>query len=65
MEISNLYKYDSYLVPNLNFLLSTYIREYDITKANISILRRYGYINNSEYTEALEEELKGRMWQHF
>lgn len=49
MEISNLYKYDSYLVPNLNFLLSTYIREYDITKANISILRRYGYINNSEY----------------
>ena len=49
MEISNLYKYDSYLVPNLNFLLSTYIREYDISKANISILKKYGYISDSEY----------------
>lgn len=49
MEISNLYKYDSYLVPDLNFLLSTYIREYDINKANISILRKYGYITESQY----------------
>lgn len=46
---SRLYEKDNYINPNIDFLVSNFIREYDIRKANISILRSKGYINEKEY----------------
>src|SRR5574344_1702144 len=45
---SNLYEninYDS----GIDYLISSYIREYDISKANINILYKYGVISYDEY----------------
>lgn len=45
---SNLYEninYDS----GISFLISSYIREYDISKANINILYKYGVISYNDY----------------
>lgn len=50
MEISNLYKNINYR-SNINFLVSTYIREYDISKANISVLYEKKVISKDMYIE--------------
>lgn len=38
-----------YLNEDMPFLISTFIREYDMTKSNISILLYKGYINQEQY----------------
>ena len=45
-----LYKEKVYTI-NLNYLFNQYIREYDISKANINILFAKGFINKSLYDE--------------
>lgn len=39
----------SYLNTNIPFLISTYIREYDMAKSNISILKYKGVLSQNEY----------------
>lgn len=46
----SLYLKDSFLSP-VEFLISTYIYEYDISKANISILYSKGVLSEKEYRE--------------
>lgn len=45
----SLYLKDTYVSPHFNFIVSSYIREYDIQKANISILYKYGAISENDY----------------
>lgn len=45
-----LYEQTNYLL-DVDYLLSTYIREYDISKANINILYKYGVINKQQYDQ--------------
>lgn len=47
--MSNLYLRDQYSAKNINYIISSYIREYDIEKANINILLKYGAISKSQY----------------
>lgn len=47
--ISTLYSKDSYLNPEVQYLISHIIREYDISKANISILLNEGLITQEQY----------------
>lgn len=44
-----LYQLDNYSNTNIDFIISTFIREYDISKANISILYSKGLISKSQY----------------
>ena len=44
----NVYEYDTYIAP-INHLIDRYIREYDISKANINILLYLGLIDKSTY----------------
>ena len=45
-----LYEQTNY-IADIDYLLSTYIREYDISKANINILFRYGVISKEQYDQ--------------
>lgn len=45
-----LYEQINYLA-DIDYLLSTYIREYDISKANINILFKYGIISKQQYEQ--------------
>lgn len=49
MSYSKLYQKDSYIESNVNYVTSSFIREYDISKANISILYKYGGIDINTY----------------
>lgn len=49
MAVSQLYLKDSYTNQNIDFLISNYIREYDMSKANISILLSLGLITKDQY----------------
>ena len=50
MKMSNfLLDKSNYLNKNIQFLISRFIREYDMSKSNISILLYKGYINQSEF----------------
>lgn len=40
---------DHYYNPNIPFVLSTFIREYDMSKSNISILRYKGFLDEEGY----------------
>lgn len=46
--MNNLYQQTNYMT-DVDYLISTYIREYDISKANINILYKYGVINKQQY----------------
>lgn len=46
--MSNLYKNINYNAP-IDYLISSYVREYDISKANINILYSAGAITENEY----------------
>lgn len=46
--MNNLYKRINYN-SDVDYLISTYIREYDISKANINVLYKYGAISKSQY----------------
>ena len=46
---TTLYLKDNYTNQNIDFLISNFIREYDISKANISILLSKGFINQEEF----------------
>ena len=46
--MNNLYQQTNYMA-DVDYLISTYIREYDISKANINILYKYGVINKQQY----------------
>lgn len=50
---SNLYLKDTYVAEGINYIISSYIREYDISKANINILLYYGVINQEEFSTIL------------
>lgn len=45
----SLYLKDTYISSYFNYIISSYIREYDIQKANISILYKYGILSEEEY----------------
>jgi len=45
-----LYQESNYTAP-VDYIVSSYIREYDINKANINILLYYGVINQDQYIE--------------
>lgn len=47
--VSQSYLRDVYINKDIDFLISTYIREYDMKKANISILLSKGLITQEEY----------------
>lgn len=47
--ISKMYLKDSYLNPAIQYLISHTIREYDMSKANISILLNEGLITQEQY----------------
>ena len=47
--VSTIYQKDSYINKEIDFLLSHFIREYDIRKANISILLSKGLITQQEF----------------
>ena len=47
--VSQSYLKDVYINKDIDYLVSTYIREYDIRKANISILLSKGLITQSEF----------------
>lgn len=49
MSYSQLYLKDSYIEDNVSYATSSFIREYDISKANISILYKYGGIDIDTY----------------
>lgn len=49
MIVSNLYSKTHYRASDIQFLLDVPIREYDITKANISILRDADMISEEQY----------------
>lgn len=49
MTYSNMYSKDSYLNPNIQYLISNNIIEYDMKKANISILLNEGLITPEQY----------------
>ena len=46
--MNDLFKHINYLAP-IDSLISSYIREYDISKANINILLKYGAITDDQY----------------
>lgn len=46
--MNNLYRQINYN-SDVDYLISTYIREYDISKANINVLYKYGAITKSQY----------------
>ena len=46
--LSNLYEKNSYVAP-YEYLINATIREYDMEKANISILADEGLISKSQY----------------
>lgn len=46
--MQSIFDADSYMAP-VDCLISQYIREYDMSKANINILLYYGIINRSQY----------------
>ena len=46
--MENVFEADSYVAP-IDYLISRYIREYDISKANINILLYKGLISKSKY----------------
>ena len=48
MSYSKLYNQVNY-TANIPFLISTFIREYDISKANINVLYKYGAIDKKKY----------------
>ena len=47
--VSQNFRKDTFINQDINFLVSNYIREYDIQKANISILLSEGMISQDEY----------------
>lgn len=49
MANSLLYEYIFYIAKDIPFILNKYIREYDMSKANINILRQYGKISKDMY----------------
>lgn len=57
---SNLYLKDGYNSPIINYIISTYIREYDIEKANINILLKYGAITQEQYNKFLSMDSYSR-----
>ena len=44
-----LYEKTNYLNPNISYLINTFIYEYDISKANITILYQEGVIDEQTY----------------
>lgn len=48
MKVTNVFELDRYTMP-INYIISEYIREYDIRKANINILLYKGLINQKQY----------------
>lgn len=50
--IKQLYEYINY-DAGINTLISAYIREYDISKANINVLYKYGVIDKETYNRCL------------
>lgn len=46
---SNLFTKDTYVAEGITHIVSSYIREYDIAKANINILLYYGVIDRRQY----------------
>lgn len=48
--MTNLYKNINYNAP-IDYLISSYIREYDISKANINILYNAGVLSEAEYNQ--------------
>lgn len=50
--IKQLYEYINY-DAGINTLVSSYIREYDISKANINVLYKYGVIDQETYNRCL------------
>lgn len=56
---SKLYENFNYTI-DLNFIVSSYIREYDISKANINILLYYGAISQNKYNEYYNMDKKKR-----
>ena len=47
--VNQIYHQDYFINPDIESLISVYIREYDIAKANISIFLSKGLISQSEY----------------
>ena len=45
---------------NINYIISNFIFEYDIRKANISILKLYGKISEAFYNQLLESKKEYR-----
>ena len=46
---TNIFQKDSYITPDIKYLVNTYIREYDISKANINILLYNNIIDEKQY----------------
>lgn len=49
MIYTDLYKKDNYLSPYYPYIINSIIRDYDISKANISILRKKGIFSQEQY----------------
>jgi len=47
--ISRLWEKDTYTIQNFKYIINTYIREYDMSKANISILLSLNIISKDRY----------------
>lgn len=57
--MNNLYKQINY-ISDVDYLISTYIREYDISKANINVLYKYGAISKAQYDNYYIMDKKAR-----
>lgn len=55
----NLFQETKYLA-DIDYLLSTYIREYDISKANINVFYKYGVIDKTQYEQYLRMTREAR-----
>lgn len=47
--MSELWKAHNYICKEIPFIISSYIREYDIGKANINVLYKYGVLSKDQY----------------
>lgn len=47
--MSELWKVHKYICKEIPFIISSYIREYDIAKANINVLYKYGVLSIDQY----------------
>lgn len=51
--MGSLWQRDRYLNPGINILIDKRIREFDMSKANISVLARDGYLSQNDYNRLL------------